>query len=69
VNKEQQATECLSTQEDSSFFDSSHLATVPKTYDGGKAPSTPKIDQLKQQIAQNDRERKAREAKISDLRY
>jgi hypothetical protein len=46
VSKEhrQPSAECLSTQEDSSFFDSTHLLTVPKIYDGLKLPNSPKID-------------------------
>lgn len=46
VSKEppQPSIESLSTQEDLSFFDSSHLVTVPKIYDGLKLPNSSKID-------------------------
>ena len=46
VSKEppQPSIESLSTHEDLSFFDSSHLVTVPKIYDGLKLPNSSKID-------------------------
>jgi hypothetical protein len=36
--------ECLSTQEELSFFDSTHVVTVPKIYNGLKLPNSYKID-------------------------
>jgi thymidine kinase len=36
--------ECLSTQEELSFFDSTQIVTVPKVYDGLKLPNSSKID-------------------------
>jgi hypothetical protein len=36
--------ECLSTQEELSFFDSTHVVTVPKIYNGLKLPNSSKID-------------------------
>ena len=41
---QQPLNECLSTQDESSFFDSNHLISVPKTYDGLKLLNSTKID-------------------------
>jgi hypothetical protein len=43
-NTQPSGAECLSTQEELSFFDSTQLATVPKIYDGLKLPNSSKID-------------------------
>ena len=62
----------LSTQEDSSYFDSSHLAAVPQKYTGpsGCAQShiqhSSRVEELKKQMAQIEKEKRAKEIKMAE---
>ena len=55
----------LSTQEDSSYFDSSHLAAVPQKYSPApQAQHSSRVEELKKQIGQIEKEKRVKEIKM-----